>query len=386
MSFRAIESIPQPEVWVLHSTLRNIIWLFVIAYIVLMGAAGPASAEEIYKFDDDAPVTVADPPGGSYVPPIHVTLRTEEAARTYYSLDGHDPDARSPIYISPLTFNKPTTLKFLSVDSAGNREKVQTHEYTLVSGIWRKYTRGVYLIPSVTDGKTFWIGSESGLAACNVCSGSRSFIGEMEGLRGTIINDLVLDESGSLWIATDRGLNHYVPERGFIYFSRDEGLPDQEVLSLGVDRDGSIWAGTRKGVCRISEGLVRETLNSSDGLPDDTVLSIAVDYKGNKWFGTRKGLAKLTGSQWQVFTKKDGLINNEVQTVAVDSEWNVWVGTPRGVSVFNREKWTSYTKKDGLPGNSVILIAPDPGGEVWVATRTGVARYFKGEFIKENPP
>ena len=342
--------------------------------------------EETYLFDDEAPVTLADPPGGSFVPPIRVTLTTEEFARTHYSLDGSEPDAKSPIYFSGFTFNRPTTLRFFSMDSAGNREKVQTHEYTFVSGVWRKYTRGVYLIPSVTDGKTFWMGSESGLAVYHVGSGTRSFIGEGEGLRGTIINDLVLDEIGSLWIATDRGLNHYISGSGFTYFSRDEGLPDREVLSLGVDRDGSIWAGTRKGVCRIKDGVVEETLRSSDGLPHDTVLSISVDYKGNKWFGTLKGLAMFTGDQWQIFTRENGLINNEVRTVAIDSNWNTWVGTPRGVSVFNREEWTSYTRKDGLPGNSVVLITPDPGGEVWVATKTGVARYSEGRFIKENPP
>ena len=342
--------------------------------------------EETYLFDDEAPVTVADFPGGDYVPPINVTLQTEGAARTHYSLDGYDPDTESPIYFSGFTFTKPTTLKFFSMDRAGNIEKIQTHEYGLVNGVWQKFGRGVYLIPSITDGKTFWMGSESGLAVYHVGSGNRSFMGEREGLLGSVINDLVLDEKGGLWIATDRGLNLFRPDTGFTHFTRDEGLPDREVLSLGMDRDGAIWAGTRKGVSRIASGVVQETLKAADGLPHNTVLSIAVDYSGNKWFGTMKGLAKFTGSEWRIFTKESGMINNEVRTVAIDKDWNTWVGTPRGVSVFDRERWSSFTKADGLPGNAVVLIAPDPDGEVWVATRTGVARYSNGEFIKENLP
>jgi hypothetical protein len=345
-----------------------------------------AIKEETYLFDDEAPVTVADPPGGDYVPPINVTLRTEEAARTHYSLDGYDPDTESQIYFSGFTFTRPTTLKLFSMDSAGNMERIQTHKYGLVSGVWRKYARGVYLIPSVTNGKTFWMGSESGLAVYHVGSGERSFIGEGEGLLGTVINDIILDEKGELWVATDRGLNHFQAGGGFIHFTRDEGLPDREVLSLGVDRDGSIWAGTRKGVSRIRDGVVHETLRATDGLPHDTVLAIAVDYSGNKWFGTLEGLAKFTGSEWRIFTRESGMINDEVRTVAIDKNWNTWVGTPRGVSVFDREDWASFTKNDGLPGNAVVLIAPDPDGEVWVATRTGVARYSNGEWIKENPP
>lgn len=342
--------------------------------------------EETYLFDDEAPVTVADPPGGEYVPPINVTLRTEETARTHYSLDGYNPDTESPIYFSGFTFTRPAILKFFSMDRAGNMERIQTHKYELVSGVWRKYARGVYLIPSVTDGKTFWMGAESGLAVYHVGSGDRSFVGTNEGLLGTTINDLVLDENGDLWVATDRGLNHFRFGMGFVHFTSDDGLPDREVISLGIDRDGTVWAGTRKGVAHIKGDVILEILKAADGLPHDTVLSIAVDYSGNKWFGTMKGLAKFTGSEWRTFTKESGLIDNEVRTVAIDKDWNTWVGTPRGVSVFDREKWVSFTRKDGLPGSAVVLVSPDLDGEVWVATRTGVARYSNGEWIKENPP
>jgi sugar lactone lactonase YvrE len=345
-----------------------------------------ALREATYLFDDEPPATVVDPPGGNYVPPIHVTLQTEETARIHYSLDGSDPDLESPVYLSGFVFKKPELLKFFAVDRAGNREEIQIHEYGLVNGVWQKYARGVYLIPSVTDGKTFWMGSESGLAAYNVGSGNRTFIGEPEGLRGTVINDLMLDEEGVLWIATDRGLNRYREVNGFTHLSSEEGLPDGEVLGLGLDRDGSVWAGTKRGVSRVHSGVVQETLTVSDGLPDNTVMSIAVDRNGDKWFGTLEGLARLSGNEWRVFTRRNGLINNEVRTVAVDADGHVWAGTPRGISVFDGESWRNYTGKDGLPGSAVVLIAPDPDGQVWVATRTGVARFSNGEWIKENPP
>ncbi len=342
--------------------------------------------EATYLFDDTAPLTVADPPGGDYAPPITVSLRTEESARIHYTTDGYDPDLDSPIYFKGFVFTRPTTLKFFSVDRAGNREKIQTHRYGLVNAVWRKYARGVYLIPSVTDGRTFWMGSESGLAVYHVGSGDRTFVGSNEGLLGSVIYDLVLDEGGRLWIATDRGLNHFRSGEGFTSITTDDGLPDREVLSLAVDRDGSIWAGTGKGAALVRGDTVVQTLGVRDGLPGDRVLSITVDYSGNKWFGTNKGLAKFTGSEWRVFTKESGLIDNEIRTVAVDSQWNIWVGTGRGVSMFDREKWVSFTKDDGLPGNGVVLIAPDPDGDVWVATRTGVSRYSGGRWIRENPP
>jgi hypothetical protein len=343
--------------------------------------------EETYLFDDEAPVTIVDPPGGEYVPPIRVTLRTEENARTHYSLDGYNPDTESPIYFSGFDFMRPATLKFFSMDRTGNMERIKTHRYSLVNGVWRKYARGIFLIPSVTDGKTFWMGTESGLALYRVGSGDRSFVGDTEGLLGNIVNDMIIDEAGDLWVATDKGLNRYRDGRGFVNLTRDEGLPAREVLGLGVDRDGSIWAGTEKGAVRIKDGAVREKLTAKNGLPDDTVLSIAVDYAGNRWFGTRKGLAKYTpAGEWHIFTRESGMVDNEVRTVAVDSDWNTWVGTSKGVSVYDRENWKTYTKDDGIPGNGIVLIAPDPDGEVWVATSTGVARFSDGKWIEENPP
>jgi len=342
--------------------------------------------KERYRIDGKPPLTESDLSGGEYKPPISVTLETEEGGRIYYTIDGSDPDEHSPLYSSALIFFKPTTLKFFAIDTAGNREDIQTRRYNFINGVWRKYSRGVFLIPSVTDGKTFWMGSEAGLVIYSVSSGSRKFIGEREGLLGNVINDLVLDEGSNLWVATESGVNMYKGGKEFDHINRNAGLPANEVLSLGVDIDNSIWAGTKKGAAHIRDGLVVGLLTKKDGLLDDTVLSITVDAHGNKWFGTRKGLSKFTGSEWNHYTEDSGLVDDEVRTIAIDSDWNVWCGTSRGISVYDGAKWKNYKKSDGLPGNAVILIAPDPDGEVWVATRSGVARFSGEKWIKEESP
>ncbi|MBI5450406.1 MAG: chitobiase/beta-hexosaminidase C-terminal domain-containing protein [Gammaproteobacteria bacterium] len=54
-------------------------------------------------------------------------------AATYYTLDGTDPDpATSPEYVDAITLRSPTTLKFLSVDYAGNTESsINQRVYTI---------------------------------------------------------------------------------------------------------------------------------------------------------------------------------------------------------------------------------------------------------------
>jgi hypothetical protein len=49
----------------------------------------------------------------------------------YYTLDGSTPTTASYVYSSPLTISYPTTLKFFSMDMAGNTESVKTESYTV---------------------------------------------------------------------------------------------------------------------------------------------------------------------------------------------------------------------------------------------------------------
>ncbi len=340
-----------------------------------------------YLFDNTPPVTRPDIPEGKYFPPVSVLLSTESGSVIHYTIDGSDPDLNSPLYTGDdIVFRKGGTLKFFAVDREGNRESIQEYTYSLFKGVWRKYARGVFLIPSATDGKVFWMGTDAGLIRYQVGSGSRKFIGEREGLLGSEINDLVLDENGTLWVASDLGLNRYVDNGGFMRFDHEGGLPGRAVLSLGVDTDNTIWAGTMEGVAQIKGDVILQILTEKDGLIDNVVLSVAVDALGNKWFGTPKGLSMYADGKWNHYTKADGLIHNEVRAVAVDSMWNVWSGTPRGISVYDGTDWKSYTRKDGLPSNSIVLITPDPDGDVWIATRAGVVRFSGGEWIMEESP
>ena len=339
-----------------------------------------------YTFDGSPPGTTAHPPGGEFRPPLTVQLETEREGRIHYTLDGADPDGESPLYSSPFTFSEPVTLKFFGVDGLGNKSPIQTHRYSFINGVWRRYARGVFLIPSVTDGKTFWMGSEEGLVIYSVGSGSRNFVGEGEGLLGTRINDLLLDEEGDLWVATELGINIYRDGKGFSHVDRNAGLPAREVFSLGIDIDNSIWAGTKSGVVHIRDGAVVEHFTRKDGLADNSVFAISVDALGTKWFGTRKGLSRFNGADWVSFDEEDGLVDDEVRTVAIDSNWNIWCGTSKGISMFDGGAWVNYTKADGLPGNGIVLIAPDPDGEIWVATRAGVVRFNGEEWIREESP
>jgi hypothetical protein len=343
--------------------------------------------KEEYFFDDVVPRTVATPPAGKYPPPLAVSLGSKKGSRIFYTTDKSAPSTESPLYSAPIPVKGPLTLRFFAIDNLGNREEPQAAEYDLMNGAWSLYSRGVYMIPSVTDGKTFWMKNEAGpgVVRYRVVSGIRQILGEKEGLRGKTVNDLVLDEKGVLWAATDEGLYRFLDER-FSGFSLADGLPDHEALSLGVDVDGTLWAGTPSGAAQIHGDVIDRIITARDGLPANEVLAVAVDAAGTRWFGTPKGLARWDGKTWKTFTVASGLADNRVNTVAVDAAWNVWAGGPKGLSRYDGMKWTVFTAENGLPSSDVILLTTEQSGDVWAATAGGVARYTKGKWVREERP
>ncbi|MBR5272972.1 MAG: PHB depolymerase family esterase [Clostridia bacterium] len=109
---------------------------------------GPDASAIIYEFfkdseyintdvpvieDTTAPVTTPSHDSGTYADSVTVSLSTDEQATTYYTTNGSNPTTSSAVYTAPLTFTSNTTLKFFSVDNAGNKESVKTYTYEIIS-------------------------------------------------------------------------------------------------------------------------------------------------------------------------------------------------------------------------------------------------------------
>lgn len=92
------------------------------------------------RLDTEPPVTAARPKGGKYNHPISIRLTTEEDAVTRFTLDGSVPGEGSPVYGKPLRIKKDTSLKFFSMDRAGNREAVRTEIYHILIDTTRPVT------------------------------------------------------------------------------------------------------------------------------------------------------------------------------------------------------------------------------------------------------
>jgi len=113
-------------------------------YITLSGLSTATNGYQDHFFDNftvtagvdkTGPTTTASPAGGIYSGSQSVTLTANESATIYYTLDGSEPTASSPVCTGPISIASDKVLRFYAVDSAGNAESPKKQEtYTILSG------------------------------------------------------------------------------------------------------------------------------------------------------------------------------------------------------------------------------------------------------------
>jgi len=121
------------------------------------------------------------------------------------------------------------------------------------------------------------------------------------------VYDIIEARDGTIWVATGRGINKVrIPDnlslneaiqKGLIKFehiSEKDGLPSDMVLSIREDNSGNLWLGTNKGLCRLVPETKHITVyNEKDGLPSVNFYKNAA-YKdtvtGNLFFGGLNGM------------------------------------------------------------------------------------------------
>jgi hypothetical protein len=98
------------------------------------GAAGggDGDGDDDGTLDRTPPVTTASPASDRiHQGSIGVTLSTDEPAVTHYTLDGSEPGPSSAVYATPIVVDRSRTLRFYSIDPAGNAETSREARYRI---------------------------------------------------------------------------------------------------------------------------------------------------------------------------------------------------------------------------------------------------------------
>ena len=221
-------------------------------------------------------------------------------------------------------------------------------------------------------------------------------------LTSDVINAVVQDDSGLIWIGTDQGGVDLLDKRRstvrcLLNGEEPGSLAQNTVAALYKDDLGILWLGTyKKGVNFYHPDfsrfpLFRHLAGQAQSLPYNDVIRFAEDKAGNLWLGTNGGgLIRFdrkanTFTTWQHKPKDtNSPAANVIVGLYFDRTGKLWIGYYQGgLDCFDGYRFLHYRHNDAdtasLADDRVNCFAEDGDGRLWIGTMGGLDRYDPGQ-------
>lgn len=206
-------------------------------------------------------------------------------------------------------------------------------------------------------------------------------LGTAQGLSHPTVTSIMEDSAGGMWLATEDGLNHFADGTNMIYRT-DQGLSWNMIFTVAEDHDGAIWAGGWRGLNRLENGAIT-IFNKSPDYPSWTTWCSYRDADGTLYFGTPSGLISRTGDRFHTWNHQNsGLSHDDVRCVLRDHKGRLWVGTSYGLNRLEGAHFVNYY--DAGPDQSmnvVLALHEDLEGGIWIGTQGKGLFLFKDDHL-----
>ena len=201
-------------------------------------------------------------------------------------------------------------------------------------------------------------------------------------------------KDGGLWVGSfDGGLAH-LRDGAWTVFDTTSGLPSNRIRGLleTTDAHGSVlWIATDLGIARLQAGRIT-AYGTTSGLPslDTEALYETSDASGKRSLlvGTANGLARLVGDRFETVPVPPALlahrIDDIVESPGLHGEPALWIASyGAGMAVLERGQWTLLDTNSGLPSNVEVFAksqAADGTPALWIGSEGGLLRFEHGRF------
>jgi signal transduction histidine kinase/ligand-binding sensor domain-containing protein/DNA-binding response OmpR family regulator len=238
-------------------------------------------------------------------------------------------------------------------------------------------------------------GSDFGVLYINSKNGGvRQLSSKNNALNNDIVNSIVQDEKGRIWIGTDHGGINVLNKETFqsYYLLRREedvkSVAENTIYALYKDDLGIIWCGTyKRGVSYYAENMMKFDLYvhkyaDNHSLSYNDVNCFAEDRNGNVWIGTNGAGLIYFDRKANTFTRmvhkplNDNSISRYViLNLYVDDNNSLWIGYYfGGLDKYQNGNFTHYrtdTASNSLSNKSVWKIYKDKQQNFWIGTLGG---------------
>lgn len=224
------------------------------------------------------------------------------------------------------------------------------------------------------------------------------FFSLQDGLTNQQVLDIVHDNEGFMWIASELGLNRYAGKSFKSYYAADkpDGLTvnSNEINTL-LYSDKKVYIGTRSNGLNV---LDLRTNKFSYYIHDDTnpksiatndITDMIESKDGKLWLATyHQGVQHFNPitKEFNHINKKNcpGLPENSIWSLAEDHSSMLYIGhVNEGLTILDPirrsvKRLTNQNTSGKLPDNEIKTLFCDQGGNIWIGTRKGLAVYHPG--------
>jgi len=223
--------------------------------------------------------------------------------RNYRHIES-DPFSISSDLIHQLLFDKSGTM-WLTTENGLDRFDSQKETVATYKIDPRNSTEYYYGVEEDREGK-LWLGGTSGVRSFDPRTGEfRSFqhkLGDPTSLSDNLVRSIHIDQSGTVWVATENGLDKLNVKSGrFTTYYTTNGLPSNRTNCILEDRRGELWISTTHGISAFDPKT--ETFKSfsvADGLPGMDFTGYLACFEGadgKMFFGGFSGATEFDPAQ-----------------------------------------------------------------------------------------
>ena len=216
---------------------------------------------------------------------------------------------------------------------------------------------------------SIFVATNNGVFTINRANGRRTYFSTANGLPHNKINDILVDQEGTAWIATrTSGLFGIKSGKEIIQILLAEKTR-MEFNTLAKDDNGVIWAGTLgDGIFKFNNDFL-EHYDVQLGLKRDFIYAIGVDPMGYVWVGHREGLSRIDPQKGtiRVYGKESGFNSDVIRNaVATADDGRMFLGTTGGIIQYDAYQAKEDTVAPRLSLKSVLISdrSYDPTSEI----------------------
>jgi methyl-accepting chemotaxis protein/ligand-binding sensor domain-containing protein len=149
------------------------------------------------------------------------------------------------------------------------------------------------------------------------------------GLSSSLVQSIVQDKLGFMWLGTKKGLNRYDGYQFTIYRHRSgdsTSLANNDALVIYEDSKGGMWIGTPLGLSGYDRE--RDAFHNYEIVKGDTIAVTAIlEAQGTLWLGTAKGLYKFDRAAGKATPfGSQAIAGLDIQGLFEDSGKHLWLG------------------------------------------------------------